>query len=76
MILLLCNLDIGTGFTVIQKYTGISAKLLFALFYSKIHKEAIRYLTFIKLPNSYMVGVKPWSAIFFVRAPHPQEEKQ
>jgi len=76
VILLLCSLDIGTGFTFTQKYIGISAKLLFTLFYSKIQKKATRYLTFLKLPNSYMVGVKHWSAILFAKAPHPQEEKQ
>lgn len=73
--MLLCNLDIAKGFTVTQKYIGISANFLFALFYSKMHKRAIRYLTFIELQNSYMVGIKTWSEIFFARAPHPQEER-
>lgn len=76
MILLLCNLDTGTAFRVTQKCIGTPAKLLFALSYSKIHTEAIRYLNYIKLLKSYTVSVKPWSAIFFAIAPHPQEEKQ
>lgn len=65
VILLLHNFDLGTGFTVSQNHTGISARLLFALVHIQGAQEAIRYLTFVKLPNSCMVGVKLWSAISF-----------